>query len=162
MKIKHFASKNVTLFSKTNFYFSFKPFLLTQGIIVFAFILFSLIVISNFFIAKPQIADSQIIKNLAVKQVSAGIANNQPVKWTMLVKRSDISNSQNLVQLPKTARNIKVKNISKKDAENILAKTIPQANTQLAVKERQKLSAALNPSSFFTASLFSKSSRFFL
>lgn len=134
--IKHFTSKEVTVFSQTNYSFSFKPFLLAQGVVVFAVVLFSLFAIGNLFIPKPQISETQIIKDLTIKQTSAIVANSQPsfakgfggarpVKWTVIVKRSQINENQNLVQLPKTAKNIKVKTISKKDAETILAKTIP-------------------------------------
>ena len=160
------ANKEITLFSRSNFSLSFKPFLLTQGIVVFAFIAISLATIGSFLIPKPQVSQSQIIKKIALKQTSAIIAKGQPIKWTITVKRSDISSDQagqHLVKLPKTAKNIKVKTITKQEAQALSLKNIPQADAQLTIKDRKKLVMESNNNFFiFTASLFSKFSKLFL
>ena len=93
--------------------FSFKPSLAIQGIVVLALVLFSLVTIGNLLIPKPQISESQIIKDFTLKQTSTIVTNSKPIKWTILVRRSDISDSQHLVRLPKTARN-KAPNAPKK------------------------------------------------
>ncbi|MDO8486663.1 MAG: hypothetical protein Q7S77_03150, partial [Candidatus Staskawiczbacteria bacterium] len=160
------ANKEITIFSKNNFSLSFKPFLLKQGIVVFTFIAISLITVGSFLIPKPQISQSQIIKNITLKQTSAIIAKGQPIKWTITVKRSDISSDpagQHLVKLPKTAKNITVKTITKQESQALTLQAVPQADAQLTIQERKKLVMASNNSfSIFAASLFSKFSKFFL
>ncbi len=157
------ASREVTLFSKTNFSFSFKPYFAAQGALVFAILLFLLVAVGTFIFPPVKIDTAKLIspQSIIVKQVSAAIAN-QPVKWTAIVKRSQIKENQNFVQLPKSARNIKVKTISKENTEALLAKTIPQASSQLTLNERKQLAAESQPPSFFAAGLLSKFSKFFL
>ena len=146
---------------KNNFSFSFKPFSIIKNVVIFAFIIFSLITLGNF-LSKYQISENNIIKNIAIKQTSAIITEGKPVKWSIIVKRSDIKNNQYLVKLPKTADNIKIKNITRKEAKTILSKSIPQARVSLTMDKRRELVATSNRSPFLVTKIISKVKNFFL
>ena len=91
---------------------AFRPFLFLQRTAVFALTLCILFTAVWFVLPKPQISQSRIIKTTLIKQASPVVAG-QTVKWSVIVKKSDITNEQNLVQLPKSAKNIKVKIVNK-------------------------------------------------
>ena len=153
--------KDVSILKNTNYSLSFKPFLLLQGTAVFVLSICVLFTVSLLVLPKPQISQSQIMQTAIVKQVSPAIAGEN-VKWSVVVKKSDIASNKNFIQLPKSAKNIKIKSITKKEAQNILSKDIFQSNSQLTTKERKKLAEASSPSSFFIARLLSKFSKLFL
>src|SRR3989344_4399152 len=145
---------------KNNFSF-FKPFSIIKNVVIFAFIIFSLITLGNLF-NKYQISENNIIKNIAIKQTSAVVTEGKPVKWSIIVKRSDIKNNQYLVKLPKTADNIKIKNITRKEAKTILSKSIPQARATLTMDKRRELVATSHRSPFLVTKIISKVKNFFL
>ena len=59
---------------------------------------------------------SKVATGLALKQEQ--IVAGHPVKWTMLVKKEDLTNGKHIVKLPKGAKDIKVSNLSKEEANN--------------------------------------------
>ena len=132
------ASREVSIFSKSNFSFSFKPFLLLQGLVVSAFVLLCLFSFANFFVAGPEIAESQIIKDVTVKQVSKIVAG-QSVKWTVFVNRNQIKAGQTLVQLPKDAYNVKITTVTSEKAKQILAQ---KPTDDFSLEQRQQLANA--------------------
>jgi len=129
-------------------------FLLTQGLVV----ILLLVAIASFFIPQHKIDQALIVKNTLVKQTSAVVAGGQPVKWTLLVKRQDLTKGQRLVQLPKSAKNIKISTITATEARAIL-QSKPQQ--QLSLTQKSNLAAANQPKSFFAASLLDGISKFF-
>src|SRR3989344_3638337 len=100
--------------------------------------------------------------SFSIKQFSAIITEGKPVKWSIIVKRIDIKNNQYLVKLPKTADNIKIKNITRKEAKTILSKSIPQARATLTMDKRRELVATSNRSPFLVTKIISKVKNFFL
>lgn len=95
---------------RSNLNLAFNPFHIYQG--VFVFLLTLLILFTSAFLLseKPKISDQNIIKTATTIQTSEAIAG-RPVKWIVLVKASDITDQSYLLQLPKNAKNIKVKTI---------------------------------------------------
>lgn len=145
--------KEITLFSKTS--------LSVLCLAVFASVVFISLFSGNFLFFKTKVPDSKIIKNTFVRQTSSIVAS-QPVKWTTLVRRNEIKDSQNLVQLPKTARNIKIKTITEKEAEQILFQQKSDPLKQLTLEERKKLASSSIRPSVWMASLFLGINKFFL
>lgn len=89
--------------------------LITSFSAVFVLIVFGFLFI---FSGKGGIDQKLVIKPVVVKTTETVVAG-YPVKWTMLVKRSQINNNQYLVQLPKGAKNIKIQTINGKQAKTI-------------------------------------------
>jgi hypothetical protein len=111
-----------------------------MGISIVVVMIFSLVGMYVFFprFYKPQMSEANIIKTAQVKQTSA-VISGQPVKWSIIVKRSDITNGQYLLKLPKTAKSIRVKTIAKAEASTLLAAAIPSPDQQLTQYQRNKL-----------------------
>ena len=129
---------------------SFTPLKAIQGFFVFLFVLFSLFAVSNIFSPGAKIAESETIKLVALKQTSAIIAG-QPVKWTAIVKASDITALQKYVEIPKIASNIKIKKISKSEAEQIVKAEIQNSADQLAIEDRKQLAKMSKPKNFLAS-----------
>lgn len=162
---KHSVIKITTPLLNTNLYLI--KSLLVKSIVIFVFVLFSLLTVGNIFAPKPQISKDQIIKDFTLKQTSSIVANSQSVKWSIIVKKSDINNNQYLIELPKTAKNIKVKTITSQEAQALLSKSLPQVSVQLTNNDRKKLAKSLNANPYFsianfTASFFPRISSLFL
>ncbi len=136
-----YGDKEITLFRKTRLSFSFKPYFAAQGALVLLLVITSLFITGNLLFPNPGVDQSSVIKQVAVKRTSAIVASGQPVKWTMIVKRSDITSNQNLIKLPKNAANIQIKTINNDQAVAILSSGAPQ--NQLTPSERQMLAANL-------------------
>jgi uncharacterized protein (TIGR02145 family) len=131
---KERAKSEITLFSKSKYSLSFKPFLFCQGLAVFAVIIISFAVIGN--VMHTSKINALAIKSVITKQNTTIVANGNPIQWTALVKRSDIKSNQYLLKLPKTAKNIKVQAVSVKQAKNILAekpKELLSLNDRVAI-----------------------------
>ena len=158
--IKSQSETQIQLFPKSNYSFAFNPVQLTGGLFVLLILFISIVTIGTQ-LTKPQIADSQLIKNLSVIPSTNIVAQGQPIKWTAIISRSDITNTQNKLKLPKQATHIKVSSITTQQANDILF-TKPQE--QLTLGQRQQLAQANTnkQNQFFLADLFSSISRFFV
>jgi hypothetical protein len=84
----------------------------------------------------PRISPAKVVKGTGVKQEQ--IVVGQPVKWTMLVKRSQIENGKYLAKLPKGASDIKVAAVSASQAQGILS---AKPKEQLSLQQRQQLAS---------------------
>ncbi len=107
---------------------------------------------------KPATNETAIIKTTNTVKTSK-IVVGSPVKWTTLVKRSDINSTNYLLKLPKSAENINITTTTPQEAENILS-TPPKQ--QLSLEQRNKLAISNQPSQFFAASLLDSMSKYFL
>jgi|GEM_PF-1398850 len=114
----------------------FKNPLFIYGAIIFVIIAGLIFIFASLFLPARTIDESLIIKNIKIKQV-ATIIIGQPIKWTVLVKRSDINSGQYLVKLPKKADNIKISLIKGEQAEKILSAGLEKT----PFSDRQKQSA---------------------
>jgi hypothetical protein len=134
--------KNIVLFN-SNY--------LWRSIFVFLFVFFLvflpifLMLFSNTFIffSGYQIREESIIKTAIVKQAS-GIIAGQPTNWVLMVKKTDITDEQKFIKLPKTARHIKIENISSEEADIIRAIETLNPEEQITQQERNKLSGNFN------------------
>ena len=126
---KSHAAEEVTLFQKSRYPLSFRPFLLAQGLVVLLLIFVSI----SFFIPQHKVNQASVIKAVALKQSSTIIAG-QPVKWTVLVKRSEIANGKYLLKLPKGAKNVEIKSINTAQFEKVLSE--PQEELSLIQKQQ--------------------------
>lgn len=152
------AKKETTLFENSKHPISFKPFLAYQGLAV----LLIFFAVALFFIPQLKINQSLVVKSAVIKQNTTIIAGGNPVKWTALIKKSDVNSSQYLLILPKNAKNIKISSITANQAKAILASNPKE---QLSLSQRQQIAKVNQPKSFFMASLFDSISnigKFFL
>ena len=133
--VRNGAKKEITLFSKSNFAFSFKPFLAVQGLVIF--LLF--VAIASFFIPQSKFNQAAVVRTSITTKNTTIIANGGSVKWTTLVKQSDIKSGQYLLKLPRLATNIKITTINAKQAKAVLQ---AQPKEQLSFKQRQNLAIA--------------------
>jgi len=131
----------ITIFQNSKFPLSFKPFHAIQGVFVFAAFLFLAITISTIIFPPPKLETAKLInyQSITTKQLTAAIAGktNQPIQWTKLVKKLDITSKNYLLQLPKNAKNIKVSTITKQEAITIANAEIPNAQTALTTEDRK-------------------------
>ena len=134
-KFLSIAKKEITLFPKSDYSLSFKPFLLTQGLVVLLMIFIAV----SFFIPHNKFSQAEVIQTAVTKQTSMVVAGGNPVQWTALVKRSDIKSGKYLLKLPKGASNIEITTITAKKAEAVL-KAKPKE--QLPLKQRQNIALA--------------------
>lgn len=95
-----------------------------------------------------EVSQSQIIKGVKIKQTSPAIAAGSPVKWTAIVKRSNITKEQNFLLLPKSARNVKIKIISASEAKKIIAQASISARANLTNGDRKVLEESSAPKKF--------------
>lgn len=123
------------------------------------FIAAILVAVFSFYISVLPPTNPELVINSAqiVKRIQA-VAGGQPVKYSVLVKRVDITSQNYLAKLPKQARSIKISQITANQAESIL-KTPPQ---QLSLESKVKLATANQPRSFFAASLIDSVAKYFL
>jgi len=148
------AQKQVTFFKKSKYPLSFKPFLVAQGLAV----VLLLFVAANFLIPQQSINPELIIKTAVTKQISTVVVS-QPVRWTALVKRSDITSNQYLLKLPDEASNIKIKTLTANQAKLVLQS---KPTEQVSLQQRQQLAKSNQPKSFFIASLLNSVSELFV
>ena len=145
---QNLINKEATLFKNTNTPFTFKPFHAIQGALVFAAILFFGVAIQTIIYPPPKLKLANLIKpqSIIVKQTEAVVAGQTAsVKWTTIIKKSDITNQKYLLQLPKTAKNIKIKTISKQEAQAIASAEIPNAQTAITAEDRKVLAYQSTP-----------------
>ena len=107
-----------------------KRLVLFSIITVFLFILLG--IGANVFL--PRIPSAKVVKGIAVKQEQ--IVVGLPVKWTMLVERSQIEKDKYLAKLPKGAGDIKISTISASQADSILSS---KPKEKLSLDQRQQL-----------------------
>ena len=151
------SKEEVILFEKNTVNISFKPFFALQG----AAMLLLFIFVASFFIPKEQIKSEQVsvIKSAVTKKISNIVASGKPVEWTKLVRLSDIQSGKSVLNLPKDARNIKIRKVSLNQANNIIQSSQKEA---LSLSQRQQLALANQPKSFLAASLLDSISKYFL
>ena len=154
--LKRQAVKEATLFAKSRYPLSFKPFLVAQGLLV---VLLLAVSVSFFIPQHNKLNQTAIIKSSTIKQTSTIVANGNPVEWTALVKRSDITSGQYLLKLPKNAKNIKIQTITSQQADTILQSKLKE---QLSLKQRNAIAKANQPKSLLLASMLDGISKFFL
>jgi hypothetical protein len=75
-----------------------------------------------------------VIKNVKVYQAEGAVVG-RPVKWTAVVNLKDIINGEHLVEIPKSAKNVKVKTITAEEAKELETIKSPQ----LTLEERKSL-----------------------
>ncbi|MEK7080363.1 MAG: hypothetical protein AAB925_00830, partial [Patescibacteria group bacterium] len=139
-------NRETTLFPETRFPFTFKPALAIQGALVFAAFLFLAVTITTIIFPPSKLNLASLIKqqSIIVKQTTAIVAGQTTnVKWTAIIKKSDITKNQYLLALPKTAKNIKVKTITRLEARGLLTGQVPTAN--LAMADRKVLAYQSTP-----------------
>jgi hypothetical protein len=142
---KSIARAEVTLFNQSSFPIKFRPNHAIQGAFVFVLTLFLAITAVTTTIPRQKTQTASIINNQSIttKQTNAVIAgSSEAVSWTKLIKKSDITTTNNKVILPKSAKNIKVQTITKTQADQIiLYRPLPQ----LAEKDRKLLAQKSQP-----------------
>jgi len=111
------SQKEVTLFANTKYPLSFKPFHIFQGVAVLALF----VGLAGVLIPQPKINPAQIIETAKIHQTSPIVVKGDSVKWSVLIKKSDITAEKKFVALPKNAQKIKVETISQRDVDIILA-----------------------------------------
>ncbi|MEI7424987.1 MAG: hypothetical protein WCK10_02630, partial [Candidatus Staskawiczbacteria bacterium] len=149
------AQREVTYFKDSSFPVTFKPFLYKQGLAVFLF----LAIITSFLLPPPIVDQKLVISSAVTKQNTTVVAGGSNIKWTTLLKKSDIANGKFLLSLPKSAKNIKVSTISKQQADIILQSTKVE---QVSQKQRQSIAISNQPKSFYMASILDNMSDFML
>ena len=85
----------------------------------------------GFSFVSVKVQASRVIQEVSVK--NSGIVSTQQVKWTILVKRSQISGNQNLVKLPRGAKNVEIENVGADQANQILSQKIITINSSIRV-----------------------------
>ena len=100
----------------------------------------------------PSIDPALLIKTAQTQKQSPIVAESTPVQWTTLIKRSDITQSNYLLKLPKQATNIKITEISKNQATAILNQT-PPALATLTTQDRKQLAKLSTTNNTLFASL---------
>jgi len=138
-QIKEGIVKELTILKDTKYSITFKPLFAVQGACVLAITLFIAITVTTTIIPQPKIQTAQLInhQSITTKQVNAvvaGLSNN--VSWTKLIKKSDITKTNNKLLLPKHASNIKVSTISNQQALAILNTT---PTSSLTTEDRKTL-----------------------
>ncbi len=115
-------------------------------------------------LSKPKIDQTAFIKanQTKITETILVVAQGQPIKRAILINKSDLTKTQYLLKLPKNAKNIKIKTISRQQADALVAQANVKNTQQLSSKERKQLSAASKQSNFFLGSLLSGLSKFFL
>jgi uncharacterized protein (TIGR02145 family) len=128
---KNLKDKKIIFFEKSKFSVAFDRLQLLQGAMVFSLVLTFLLISASVFFPAQVITENQIIQTakIQVKQTSAVVVQGQPVRWSLFVNKSDIFEYQKFIKLPKQATNIKVTEISKQEAQKIIAKVSPQPST---------------------------------
>ena len=107
-------------------------------------------------ISKSQNIDQSLIIKNTKAQPAGTIVAGQPVKWKILVSRNDIKKDNYLVQIPKTAQDIKIVSVSG-NAEGSL-----QAGQPVSLEEKKNLAMENQANSFFLASVANGMSNFFV
>ncbi len=137
------AKKETTLFPESKCPLSFKNYYAYQGIVLFSITLLLFFTVSSFFIPKQKINPVSVIKTATTVHSPAIAGAKDAVQWTTIIKRSDIQSGDSaphLLQLPKQAKNIRIKTISKQQANAIIALNNQQnTQTQLTLEDRQQL-----------------------
>ena len=115
--------------------------------------------VSPLFYQTKSINQAAIIKTAQTIKTVSIVAGGQPVQWSVLVKKSDITNKSYLAKLPKNAKNIKITTITASQAKDIL-KTPPKQ--QLSLQQKNQIAKSNQPKSFFAAGLIDSIGKFFL
>ena len=121
---------------------SFKINLQNKLVISLIIAILSIAVLAYLYIyfQKPKPDELSIVRDLQANQNSQIIAG-KPVEWTVLVNKELITENNHLLELPKTAVNIKLTNADKEQAKEILAnlknQTQNQTDSVLAKEQRQ-------------------------
>ncbi len=111
----------------------------------------SLILLSSVSIFKaPEVNQVAVIKSAQTIKTASIVAGGQSVKWTTIVKSSDINSGKYLLSLPKKSKNIKVSAINTQQARDILSLK-PQ--NLLSLDQRIKIAKRSQQRSSFSASL---------
>src|SRR3989344_3979029 len=129
-KVKDNANDEV-VFRKGNTTFSFSPFLVMQGMEVFAVMFFLFFSVIGFL---PSKYSKLVIKDASVIQMPTIIGNT--IKWSVIVKKDDIKQGQYLVKIPKNAKNITVKSINQSQLRQVLAFARVRPQSQVALRAR--------------------------
>ena len=108
--MENFNQNYITKPSAVNFYKWIPPLLLLALFCVAGW---------NWYFAKPHVNSKLVINTITKVQQPTVVGN--VVKWTVLVKRSEINNIQHLLLLPVAATNITIKNITKAQGEQVIA-----------------------------------------
>ena len=125
-----------TIIKKSKFD-GFKPFFILQILI---FLLLA-IVVAGFFVMQYKVKQELVLNKVTYKQ-TASIVAGQTVQWSAFIKKSDLSNSNYLLKLPKGSKNVKIQSITQQQATvGMGAKQVQLAD----LAKRQKL--ALNQKS---------------
>ncbi|MGD0576648.1 MAG: DUF1566 domain-containing protein [Candidatus Staskawiczbacteria bacterium] len=122
-------------------------------------VIFSGISIFPLFSQNPRATQTAMIKASQTQTIktTVAVANGQPIQWTTLIKRSDITKGNYLLKLPKGATQIKITNITVKQAKAVL-KTQP--TQQLSLKQRQDIALATENKSKVNAGFLAKITSF--
>jgi len=97
-----------------------------------------------------QTANVQTIKQTQI------VAGGAPLKWTKLIKQSDITNTTHLLKLPKESTQIKVETITQQQAKDLQQQPIQQ----LSLAEKNQLAISKQSNGMFFASILDSLSSF--
>lgn len=102
--------KQIKFSVKSKFSISVNKSHAVQGVLVLGLTLVCLFSMASFLLPKKQISENQIIQTAKtqVKQSSSIIAGGEPVRWAMLINKSNITKNQSFIKLPKNSSNIKI------------------------------------------------------
>ncbi|MEK7562237.1 MAG: hypothetical protein AAB509_00960, partial [Patescibacteria group bacterium] len=147
-QIAEILSREVTILKDTKYPLAFKPAFAAQGIFVFAVFLFFAIAIQTIVFPPQKLNTAQLINHQSIntKQLTAAVAgkNSPAIQWTKLIEKSDITENQKLLIIPKNAKHIKVSVISKQQAEQITNAVVLNPAAQLTTQDRKQLAGRFN------------------
>jgi hypothetical protein len=148
------SKKEVTFFKDSSYRLSIKPFYFKQGLAIIL-----IFFVASVFIISQQPINPTLVVNSTIKQTSTIVAGGNPVTWSLLVNKSDITDQSYLAKLPKSAENIKISSVSSQQASELLQTGLQD---QLSIVERVTLAYNRPEPLFFVASLFDSISKFLL
>ncbi len=129
---------------------SFNLLSLVQGSAFFVVVIAVSIFASNLFFRPAAVDSALAIKNVTITQTSKAIAG-QPISYALTVKRSDISKSHYLIQLPKGVRRISVSTITSAEQKTLVSAPVSNFLNQT---DRQRLAATMRRNQGIFARVF--------
>jgi hypothetical protein len=111
--------KNDIVFHRGHRRFSVNPWLMFQGVSLFSVFLILCISIGAIFSANPGLNSKLLVSDSKVVQMPT--VAGDVVRWSVIVKRSDIQGKQRFIKLPKNAKNITVRTVGQVQANRVLA-----------------------------------------
>jgi len=130
----------------------------TTGVFALIFAVSLTLLFVNVFLQPTPTNQVAVIQSAKTVRQAVIVAGGGPVKFSVLINKSDVTKQNYLVKLPRQSSKIKITSVTNNEAENII-KTPSQE--QLTLAQRNHIAAANQPKSLL-ASMFGGFSRFFM